>query len=247
MKRGERSEPSASGPSTLRSSRSQTTKNALGMIPEKRHHGHSSDEKGGPISSKRPRVNETVSENHAGPNDSDEEMKDPKLPPAHDDDVSINVGEDQTLLDNRASLPTTPNKNPSAKLNSGDKGKEKAVNESGATPIGSVAELAYKFKPGVHEELPPISDIQEIFDDLTSKAHQLGLGKGLDHLKNKELKVATMCSGTESPLLALEMIRDSRFTLSFYPPLTLSSCSIEARLWKKPALPAPIQCRNRAV
>ena len=61
------------------------------------------------------------------------------------------------------------------------------------------------------ESLPPISDITEIFADLTSKAIDVGFSKALDHLGNRPLRVATMCSGTESPLLALGLIKDCKF------------------------------------
>ncbi|KAF3480333.1 uncharacterized protein GIQ15_05680 [Arthroderma uncinatum] len=64
-------------------------------------------------------------------------------------------------------------------------------------------------KPGLDRSLPPISKIEDIFEDLTSRALQNGLGSFLDHIGPRKLRVATMCSGTESPLLALEMIQDS--------------------------------------
>ena len=62
---------------------------------------------------------------------------------------------------------------------------------------------------GLNLNLPPLSGIDEIFADLTSRAVDLGLTKTLQHLQNRPLRVATMCSGTESPLLALQMIQDS--------------------------------------
>jgi hypothetical protein len=60
------------------------------------------------------------------------------------------------------------------------------------------------------ENLPPLHDITEIFADLTSKAIEGGFSKALDHLGNRPLRVATMCSGTESPLLALGLIKDCK-------------------------------------
>ncbi|KAI0885480.1 uncharacterized protein GGS22DRAFT_199782 [Annulohypoxylon maeteangense] len=53
--------------------------------------------------------------------------------------------------------------------------------------------------------LPPISDIDAAFWDMAKKSIEL-----LDE-KNGQimLRVATMCSGTEAPLFALEMLRDS--------------------------------------
>ena len=45
--------------------------------------------------------------------------------------------------------------------------------------------------------------------DMTTKAVQLGLCEALKNLGERPIRVATMCSGTESPLLALELIRRS--------------------------------------
>ncbi|KAI1921015.1 hypothetical protein LOZ12_001185 [Ophidiomyces ophidiicola] len=64
-------------------------------------------------------------------------------------------------------------------------------------------------KRGLDQNRPPISTIEEIFDDLVSKAEKNGFSDFLKHIGNRELRVATMCSGTEAPLLALEMISES--------------------------------------
>lgn len=53
--------------------------------------------------------------------------------------------------------------------------------------------------------LPPISRIPDIFADLVSNAPEIAsVG---EHLKGRKMRVATMCSGTESPLLALDLMR----------------------------------------
>lgn len=52
--------------------------------------------------------------------------------------------------------------------------------------------------------LPPLSSLSDIFADLVDRLPEL---KELAiHLTGRKLRVATMCSGTESPLLALRMI-----------------------------------------
>lgn len=56
-------------------------------------------------------------------------------------------------------------------------------------------------------DLPPISDIPAIFDDLVS--HIPEIREVAEHVAGRKLRVATMCSGTESPLLALELIQKS--------------------------------------
>jgi hypothetical protein len=56
-------------------------------------------------------------------------------------------------------------------------------------------------------DLPPINKIPEIFADIVQRTPDLK--KVAKHLKGRKLRVATMCSGTESPLLALGMISDA--------------------------------------
>jgi hypothetical protein len=58
-------------------------------------------------------------------------------------------------------------------------------------------------------DLRPISSIPAMFDDMVSRAPDLA--KVVDRLNGRKLRVATMCSGTESPLLALRMITRSLF------------------------------------
>lgn len=57
--------------------------------------------------------------------------------------------------------------------------------------------------------LPPLSSIPEIFEDITRKALSLGLREVIQHQPGRPLRVATMCSGTESPLLALSLVNRS--------------------------------------
>ncbi|KAJ7623135.1 hypothetical protein FB45DRAFT_980127 [Roridomyces roridus] len=54
-------------------------------------------------------------------------------------------------------------------------------------------------------ELPPIHEIPAIFDDLVGRIPKIK--KVAKHVQGRKLRVATMCSGTESPLLALELIQ----------------------------------------
>lgn len=56
-------------------------------------------------------------------------------------------------------------------------------------------------------DLPPIHDIPAIFSDLVSRIPKIK--DVAEHVAGRKLRVATMCSGTESPLLALELIQKS--------------------------------------
>lgn len=58
---------------------------------------------------------------------------------------------------------------------------------------------------------PPLHDLVKIFEDLAKKALEQGFEKVLDALAGRPLRVATVCSGTESPLLALEMIQQGEY------------------------------------
>lgn len=62
---------------------------------------------------------------------------------------------------------------------------------------------------GLDGSLSPMHDIQEIFSHIIAKALELGFRDVLQHFEGGELRVATMCSGTESPILFLESIRDA--------------------------------------
>ncbi|CAM9638244.1 unnamed protein product [Phaeothamnion confervicola] len=65
---------------------------------------------------------------------------------------------------------------------------------------GKVARRGGDVKP---EDLPVLSNPQDMFDDLVGRAPELD---GFATAFARPLRVATMCSGTESPLLALGMI-----------------------------------------
>jgi hypothetical protein len=76
---------------------------------------------------------------------------------------------------------------------------------------------SFNYKIGVDEALRPIFDIKDIFGDITDKACELGFKKVITHLKGRKLKIATMCSGTESPLLAIQLVSDGRLkTINFF-------------------------------
>ncbi len=69
-------------------------------------------------------------------------------------------------------------------------------------------------------ESAPMNDIQTIFTDLTQKAVTLGFREVINHLGTRNLKVATMCSGTEAPILALRLMKEGQ--------LSHQTCSTES-------------------
>lgn len=71
---------------------------------------------------------------------------------------------------------------------------------------------ADSFNNGPDYSFPPLSDLQEIFLHMArSGLHKMpNLILAIDQLKNRKLRIATMCSGTESPVTALKIILDSK-------------------------------------
>ncbi|THH14984.1 hypothetical protein EW146_g5422 [Bondarzewia mesenterica] len=61
------------------------------------------------------------------------------------------------------------------------------------------------YVPPEESSLPPISNLPDIFSDIVSRIP--GIEQVAQRVKGRKLRVATMCSGTESPLLALGLIR----------------------------------------
>ncbi|KKK13442.1 hypothetical protein ARAM_000893 [Aspergillus rambellii] len=57
--------------------------------------------------------------------------------------------------------------------------------------------------------LPPLHRLSDIYKSLTTRALELDFDEFLSHLGSQQLRVVTVCSGTESPLLALEMIQEN--------------------------------------
>jgi hypothetical protein len=70
---------------------------------------------------------------------------------------------------------------------------------------------SWTYKMGINENLPPLNDIGEIFDDMVKKLAGSGIKEMVGHLGSRKLKVATMCSGTESPILSLGLIAESKY------------------------------------
>lgn len=66
--------------------------------------------------------------------------------------------------------------------------------------------------------LPPMHTLEEIFSDLVAKALSLGFDKVLEHLGERPLRIATVCSGTESPILAMEMLQKGKLSFFYFTP-----------------------------
>ena len=60
-------------------------------------------------------------------------------------------------------------------------------------------------KAGIDSSLPPISDIEHAFQDLISGKAKESV-ESLAKARGFQLRVATMCSGTDSPIFALDLI-----------------------------------------
>ena len=65
------------------------------------------------------------------------------------------------------------------------------------------------YKLGIRLDVAPMHDISKIFADMTQKALDAGFKDVLKSLGKRKLRVATMCSGTEAPVLFLNELCDS--------------------------------------
>lgn len=84
-------------------------------------------------------------------------------------------------------------------------------------------------------DLPPLHTLTDIFADMASNAMKMGFEHVLIRLGSRPLRVATVCSGTEAPLLALELIQTGKystvqcsvlFSFSFFlPSIVCFRCS----------------------
>jgi hypothetical protein len=85
------------------------------------------------------------------------------------------------------------------------KKKEKVKNDSEETSDDDIPARSAKTDGKIESSnLPPIHETPAMFRDLVSRLPEI-----LDvaeHINGRKLRVATMCSGTESPLLALDLI-----------------------------------------
>ena len=57
-------------------------------------------------------------------------------------------------------------------------------------------------------DLPPMSNLYDIFDDMADKAQGAGIEHCLKHLNDRSLRIVTMCSGTEAPIWALQLLKE---------------------------------------
>jgi len=86
-----------------------------------------------------------------------------------------------------------------------------------ALPAEKLAKRERDFKPisGTAGDTPPIRTISEMFAHMGAKAELKGLFHILRKL-SKSLKLATLCSGTDSPILGLEMIFSCKRPMVFW-------------------------------
>ena len=70
---------------------------------------------------------------------------------------------------------------------------------------------------GLDQDLPPLCNINNIFEDLVGRAWNepsLSLSDMQEYLGRRKLRIGTVCSGTESPILALDLLNDGKISHS---------------------------------
>ncbi|KAL2149184.1 hypothetical protein VTH82DRAFT_8532 [Thermothelomyces myriococcoides] len=82
-----------------------------------------------------------------------------------------------------------------------------------------------KIKTGLNSSLPPVSDVREMFEDMVVRLNPVALKKS-----PVRLNVATLCSGTDAPIFALNLIQEALVAQGFgagFEFQHLFSCEIE--------------------
>lgn len=105
-----------------------------------------------------------------------------------------------------------------------------ADEESGTTDVSFLSSNVLnkpdkRSKVALDINLPPVSDVREMFEDMIARINPIDL-KGA----SIRLNVATLCSGTDAPIFALDLVRDALVTQGFGVELELNhlfSCEIE--------------------
>ncbi|KAH7091264.1 hypothetical protein FB567DRAFT_269948 [Paraphoma chrysanthemicola] len=130
-----------------------------------------------------------------------------------DSDVYVSSASRESDLDDESDVEVIPDDASSAMEDEGDDYEDMVdmtMDDEASKPQpkrGSTKKPgAPRAGKGIDFDLPPIDNIEDIFRDLATKAVDLGLANALGRLKGRPINVTTMCSGTESPLLALDLL-----------------------------------------
>lgn len=126
-------------------------------------------------------------------------------PTESEDDTSVGAASsDEENVSQRNRKPSRPQKSTQSSSRGANKGGSAKATSKNMTKLHGRGKVSNR----LNLDLPPLSSVDEIFQDLTERSLALGLDKVLEHLHGRPLRVATMCSGTESPLLALQKVED---------------------------------------
>ena len=86
---------------------------------------------------------------------------------------------------------------------------EKSIGPSAGEVQHCFGKGRYSWKYGPETGFVPISDTKEIFSDQARIAVDNEISVALDHLRGRQLRIATMCSGTDAPILAITNIQEA--------------------------------------
>lgn len=104
-------------------------------------------------------------------------------------------------------VPALAEQGPPAQLRSGrgslHHGRNPTAYQDGADATKAVG---WNDRWAIDMDLPPMHDFDEIFADMAIRAYQRGLQSALAHLNGRKLRIATMCSGTDCPIIATRLI-----------------------------------------
>lgn len=81
---------------------------------------------------------------------------------------------------------------------------------------GAIYNDRYKCQDGIARKSAPLHTVNQMFDHMTDKALTLGFNAALEFLSNVPLRICTMCSGTEAPVLSCDMIKQRKCSAEIY-------------------------------
>lgn len=146
-----------------------------------------------------PSEEETVSDDYEEPSEAESEYSAVESELEEDFDASDNEVEAGALGDDEDGTETEDIAEPETSTTR-KKRPSTRTKSSSAQDTGGIR---------LDRTLPPLHDFDKIIADMTERAWGLGLDQAVQELKKGTLRIATMCSGTEAPIVFLKAASDS--------------------------------------
>ncbi|KAJ5888651.1 C-5 cytosine methyltransferase, partial [Penicillium taxi] len=112
-------------------------------------------------------------------------------------------------------------------INASDPLSSDAENEEAKGGSHGACDFPRESTRNLNADLPPMHKLLDIFQDIAERSMVRGFGTVINAIGGRRLRVATVCSGTESPLLALSMFKKGLTAIGMQFPIEhVFSCEI---------------------